>query len=232
MQVIVLLSRMAVFAERFVSTVLFALVIAALLLAGCNQNLKQNDNFPVVVGAKSGSDIQPCADYASHFGYDGRPYNVLNPETGLYTTRHEGMDFCTSTRAKVIASANGTIANLVWDDPIRGGRVTIEMRMHYDANGDGQKWPLYIDALHIKPKQGLEYGDEVKAGQVIGYTEPPGKPQIGPRSHIHLTAGPIPQTWNWHTDPNRFWQKGPGIVSCFDPNNPPNDNQIVAPLLC
>jgi len=232
MQAIVFLSRMAVFAEQFISRALFVLVIAVMLLSGCNSNLKQDADFPVIIGAKSGSDIQPCADYASHWGYAGRSYYVRVPETGVITTRHEGMDFCTSTGAVVIASANGTIVNLVRDNPHRGGRVTIEMRMHYDAYGDGQKWPLNIDALHITPKQGLEIGDEVKAGRVIGYTQPPGKPEIGTRSHVHLTAGPTFRTWKWHTDPNRFWQKGPGIVSCFDPKNPPNDKQIVAPLMC
>ena len=211
---------------------IFTIAIAATLPAGCASGWKPGPGFPVVVGASGKSGIQPCADYASYLNYSGRPYYVQVPGTGDVISRHKGMDFCTNAGTEVIASANGTIVNLVRDNAYRGGRVTIKTMTHYVESKNGRKSPLFLDALHITPKKDLERGDEVKAGQVIGYTQPPGKVEIGSRSHVHLSAGPIYQTWIAHTDPNRFWQKGPGIVSCFDSNNPPGDKEVVAPIKC
>jgi hypothetical protein len=202
-------------------------LIAGTVILGCAAT---DTTFPVVVGASMQSDIRPCADYASYYNYAGTPYHVVDPETGKVARRHEGIDFCTSSGSDVLASANGTVVRLVRDDPIRGGRVTIQTKIEYRDNARTET--LHLDALHITPRSDLKLGDSVKAGQVIGYVEPPGKPHIGPRPHVHLSAGPTPATWLIHTDPNRFWQKGAGIVSCFDPSRPPGDQQIVAPIKC
>jgi murein DD-endopeptidase MepM/ murein hydrolase activator NlpD len=140
------------------------------------------------------------------------------------------MDFCTLPGAEVIAAADGIVVTLVKDNPYRGGRVTIRTSIEY--RDSMTLHTLHLDALHITPKDGLRLGESVKAGQVIGYVQPPGKAEIGTRSHVHFSAGPTYATWATHTDPNRFWQKGSGIVSCFDPGNPPNDLQVVAPIKC
>jgi murein DD-endopeptidase MepM/ murein hydrolase activator NlpD len=213
--------------------VFFAATASGVSVSGCaNRNLMTDADFPVIVGASTKSDVQPCADYASLTNYSGIPYYVRVPETGTVVRRHKGMDFCTSTGREVIAAANGTVVNVLQDNPYRGGRVTMQTNIEYQHPNFLTKSPLFLDALHITPIEGLGIGDKVKAGQVIGYTQAPGKPEIGPRSHVHFSAGPTYQTWGVHTDPNQFWQKGPGIVSCFDPRTPPSDVQVVAPIKC
>ena len=126
--------------------------------------------------------------------------------------------------------ANGKVVEITLDNPYRGGRVTIETAIKYMDRG--KEATLYLDALHITPLAGLRYGDVVKAGQLIGHTQPPDKAEIGSRSHVHFSAGPIARTWTLHTDPNQFWQKGPGVLTCFNPANPPTDLQVVAPVRC
>jgi murein DD-endopeptidase MepM/ murein hydrolase activator NlpD len=85
---------------------------------------------------------------------------------------------------------------------------------------------------HITPKSDLKVGQKVSAGDVIAVLEPPGKPGTGARSHVHMQATPTPKVWVAQTDPNQFWQKGAGKVTCFDAKNPPTDQQLVAPLKC
>lgn len=217
--------QIAVNRKLFVSRGALATAIAAMLLAGCLTSVPDK-NFPTIVGASSKSDTLPCADYASYTSYSGNPY------TAGGSSRHKGMDFCTNAGEEVIAAANGTIVNISWSNPDRGGRVGIKTNILYFDPMSERELSLFLDALHITPKEGLNVGDNVKAGQVIGHTEPPGKEEIGPRSHVHFTAGPFYQTWALHTDPNRFWKKGPGIVSCFDLNSPPSDKEVVAPIKC
>lgn len=202
-------------------------VPSLVLMSSCATS---SETFPVVVGAMAQSDVRPCSDYASYFSYAGTPYYVRVPETGKTVRRHQGIDFCAVAGSDVIAAASGTVVQLVPDNPHRGGRVTLRTGIEYQDNGKTET--LHLDALHITPQTHLKIGDAVKVGEVIGHIQPAGKPEVGPRSHVHFSAGPIPATWVLHTDPNRFWQKGPGIVSCLDPGNPPGDSRIVAPIRC
>lgn len=207
---------------------LLALAVLVWLIPGCATT---DQTFPVVVGTSMfKSDFRPCADYGSYFNYMGTPYYVRNPGTGRTVTRHEGIDFCVEAGSEVLASASGVVVQLIQDNPYRGGRVTIETESQYEQ--DGKTQTLFVDALHITPRDDLKVGDKVTAGQLIGHVQAAGKPEIGSRSHVHLSVGPIQQTWITHTDPNRFWQKGAGIVTCFDPQNPPNPSQLVAPIRC
>jgi len=193
--------------------------------------LATDESFSVIVSASmTGSDVRPCTDYASYYSYAGTPYYVRTPETGKISTRHEGIDFCMPSGAEVIAAANGTVVHIDKDNSYRGGRVAIRTKIEYRDNITSNT--LHLDTVHITPKDDLRIGDAVKAGQVIGYVQPPGKVEIGEKSHVHFSAGPAYATWDTHTDPNRFWQKGPGNVSCFNPRNPPTDFQVVAPIKC
>ena len=214
--------------------VAFVSLLWATSMSGCGGIASGRDtdaDFPIIVGASRGSDIAPCADYAARWNYSGAPYHIRVPETGKITVRHKGMDFCTGTGSEVIAAAEGTIVNIVHDNPYRGGRVTIRTSIQYQHHNSGTSF-LFLDALHLTPKQDLRIGDRVKAGQTVGYTQAPGKQEIGPRSHVHFSAGPVAETWETHTDPNRFWHKGPGVVSCFNPKTPPSEAQVVAPIRC
>jgi len=211
-----------------------AVLAAAVLAVAASGCATTDETFRVIVGASLiKSDIRPCADYASSYNYLGTPYYVFVAETRKVTTRHEGMDFCANAGSEVLAPAKGIVVEIVQDNPHRGGRVTIRTTIKFRQRPSiDSEDTLYLDVNHITPKEGLQIGDTVKAGQAIGYVQPAGKAEIGPLPHVHLSAGPIPQTWNTHTDPNRFWQKGPGVVTCFDPKSPPDDSQIVAPIRC
>jgi murein DD-endopeptidase MepM/ murein hydrolase activator NlpD len=145
------------------------------------------------------------------------------------------MDFCTRTGAEVIAPANGTVIEVARKNDFEGGWIILYTNMKRDVTlgSDIVKSRLYVQALHITPKDDIKTGDYVKAGQLIGFTEPGGKLSIGPRSHVHLEVrtNAVPNGTS-HVNPNLFWQKGPNIVSCFDPENPPSDSQLVAPVKC
>jgi murein DD-endopeptidase MepM/ murein hydrolase activator NlpD len=180
----------------------------------------------------SESDIRPCTEYASRTTYDGDPYVSIAYRK---ITRHEGMDFCTRTGAEVIAPASGTVMEVARKNEVEGGWVTIYSNIKTDISigNESFKTRLYIQVLHITPISTINTGDEVKAGQLIGVTEPGGKPAAGPRPHVHLEVrtNATPNGYS-HINPNPFWQKGPRVVSCFDPENPPSDSQLVAPVKC
>jgi hypothetical protein len=57
---------------------LLATVASVMSISGCATT---DETFPVVVGAKFQSDVQPCADYASNYNYDKRRYYIVDPET-------------------------------------------------------------------------------------------------------------------------------------------------------
>lgn len=199
--------------------------------AGKFNDRTPDDFFKVIIGAQKDSDIIPCSDYGSRRNYQGEPYYL---KLDRQITRHEGIDFCTRAGAEVIAPTNGIISNLVRTDPLVGGRVIIlsKIKQPISLGKDVVQTNLHFSVVHIFPSDDLKEGSLVTAGQTIGRTEPPGKYAIGSRSHVHLEAHTSPFNWGQHTDPNQFWQKGPGVISCFDPNNPPLDSQIVAPVRC
>ena len=212
----------------------YSLLFILTLLASCSSNVKDRTPdtfFKLIIGAQKESDIHPCSDYGSRRNYQGEPYYL---KLGRQITRHEGIDFCTQAGAEVIAPANGTVAWLVQTDPLVGGSVVIQSKIKQPITigDDLVETNLFLSVFHIFPSNDLKVGDVVKAGQTIGRTEPPGKYAIGPRAHVHIELHTSRFNWGQHTDPNQFWQKGRGIVSCFDPNNPPLDSQIVAPVRC
>ena len=195
---------------------LLAATASGVSVSGCaNRNLMTDADFPVIVGASTKSDVQPCADYASLTSYLGVPYYVRVPETGTVVRRHKGMDFCTSTGREVIAAANGTVVNILQDNPYRGGRVTMQTNIEYQHPSFRTRSPLFLDAVHITPIEGLAIGDKVKAGQVIGYTQAPGKPEIGPRSHVHFSAGPTFRTWECIPIPISFGKRAPESLAAL-----------------
>jgi hypothetical protein len=212
-----------------------AVVFTLLILVGCvsGQQGKSPPDFFKVIGASRESDVRPCADYAASRNYLGNPYYIRIPENGNVITRHEGMDFCSRAGDDVIAPTSGIVVNIVEDNPYRGGSVTLKTFILYDHYGTNNYiYNLHIQALHIMPNKNLSIGSRVIAGDVIGRVQPPNRPEIGPRPHVHLAAGAGVEVWKLHTDPNQFWQKGPGKVSCYNPSKPPSEQQLVAPIRC
>ncbi|CAM8646127.1 Peptidase M23 [Oxalobacteraceae bacterium] len=210
-----------------------SLMFVTLTILGCASIPQVPSNFIRVIGASRDSDVRPCTDYASPRNYMGEPYYIKVPETGRVITRHEGVDFCGKSGSDVLAPASGTVVNIIEDNPYRGGSVTLQTSIRYDHYATGHAvFNLYLQTDHIIPNKDLKVGSKVNAGDVIGRIQPANRPEIYKLPHVHLEAGAAPDVWNAHTDPNQFWQKGPGKVSCYDPANPPSDQQIVAPIRC
>lgn len=211
------------------------IIFSSMIILGCASSLKEQgrDNFFKVIGASRDSDVYPCADYAARRNYMGEPYYIRVPETGKVIARHEGMDFCSLAGVDVLSPASGVIVDIVEDNPYRGGSVTLQTSIAYDHYQTGNlTYKLFVQALHIMPNKNLMVGSKVNAGDVIGRIQPPNRPEIGSRPHVHLAAGAGPDVWNLHTDPNQFWQKGPGRVSCYNPSDPPSEQHLVAPIRC
>jgi hypothetical protein len=219
---------------------IIALFISVSALTAHSQDTGNHESFNVVVGAQRNSDILPCNDYASYTTYLGSMYMVTIPENKQFgiksrtVLRHEGMDFCTNTGDEVLVPANSTVIYFEKENKFEGGHVVLEtsIKFNYKTHLGTERRTLYLFLTHLTPKVDIKIGEKLRAGEVLGVTEPPGKSGIGPKPHVHLQAHPISKIWLAHTDPNQFWQKGPGIVSCFDANNPPSDQQMVAPLKC
>jgi hypothetical protein len=191
-----------------------------------------NDLQRIIVKANlNESDILPCNDYFSGFNYLGFPYYVQVP--GRVVLKHEGIDFCTNSNERVISPVDGIIDSITKDDPNDGGYIIIRTNIKYlhEKNSTSTS-TLYVYIIHLTPDNELRRGIHVRAGDYIGYVAPAGKPHIGPRTHLHLQVGNHPYLWKIHTDPNRFWQKGAGRISCFNSDKPPTDQQLVVPYKC
>jgi len=174
-----------------------------------------------------------CTDYMSRTNYMGQPYRVFDPEDGRTIRRHEGMDFCSKSGTVVIAIADGRIWDITWDNPLRGGSVTIKTNIMLKRQG--LQTPIdvvYVRQLHIDPDRSLQLGQSIRAGTSIGKLQKPGKEQIGPRAHVHISAGTCSPPVKCHINPNDFWAGGSGKITCFDPKNPPPQDKLVAPLPC
>lgn len=210
----------------------FCSLAVCLFAVGCaNQvsNSASEINYKDISVTSSESDIRPCCEYASRTNYLGTPYYV---RTFREITRHEGTDFCTHAGADVLAPVNGTVAEVVRKNENSGGWITIYSKIKHSID-PSLKTNLYVTLHHITPKANIKNGDNVKAGELVGVTEPGGKPAIGPRSHVHLELRTsIMNNATNHVSPNPYWQKGPGVVSCFDSESPPADSQLVAPIKC
>lgn len=200
--------------------------------AGCasvNSAQQVDVHFQDISKPSANSDITPCNHYSSRTNYLGMPYYV---RTFRDITRHEGTDFCTRTGADVIAPVNGTVVEVVIKNENSGGWITIHSKIKHPID-PSLKTNLYVTLHHITPKDNIKNGDNVKAGELVGVTEPGGKPAIGPRSHVHLELRTsIMNNATNHVNPSLYWQKGPGVVSCFDSENPPSDSHLVAPVKC
>lgn len=211
------------------------LSVLMLVLAGCQGAPQTWENFPILVGVStSGSERLPCNDYASHTSYTGHPYFIVIPENNRIIRRHTGMDFCATEGTPVLAGTNGTIGQIVPDNPHRGGSVILRTGFRATAQPDpaGGTYIVHLGYVHIVPDPDLRVGQRVQAGDVIGTVQRAGLKEIGPRAHVHFMAATCSIISTCHTDPNRFWQNGPGNVTCFDPENRPPGNKIIAPIPC
>ncbi len=176
-----------------------------------------------------------CSDYDLPTDYTGQPYYIVDPEDGRVTRRHGGMDFCVKAGSDVLAPADGEIWDIVWDNPVRGGSVTIKTAIMLKR--PGLTTPIdavYVRTVHIDPDRSLLIGQKIRAGTVIGKVQQGGKEQIGPRSHVHLDAGKCSRMWldQCKINPNDFWADGPRKITCFDPETPPPPDKFVAPVRC
>lgn len=206
------------------------IILAACQTAGGN---KRAENFPIVVGASFGSDVTPCIDYGSYRNAKGRPYQVYTPDGVII--RHEGIDFCYPTSTPVYAAASGEIYSVQQKHSLRGGWITQKSDFSAKRSEGENAHPSQVRLwyLHIVPAPDIKPGMRVKAGDLIAHVvSPAGLPEVGGISHLHFAAGTCNQVWSCHTDPNRFWQNGPGNITCLDSARPPPADKLVSPIGC
>lgn len=205
------------------------LVAAAAILAGCQTT---DARFPEIIGAKrTPSSLNLCNDYASTRSCGGGRY--VTGSHGRTITRHEGMDFAARAGTDVIAAAAGKVVAVYRDHHCAGGSVTIETAIEIpDPRAPDYLERIYVRHDHIVPLPEIHEGQMVKAGDPIGRIQSTqGKACIGDIAHVHLQTQMSPM-YDLHVDPNRFWQDGPGLVTCYDAANPPPADKLVAPLRC
>lgn len=237
------MTSVAIIRSRVRRPVCLALLSSLLLVAGCVSNGLNDDSsearFPVVIGGTvpEGSGLRICSDYGSRIACNGRPYR-LSYDGGLAPLdlrRHQGIDFQAPAGTSVISSTAGIISTVRPDHFCAGGSVIVET----EIVTENPRRPGYTDTVyllygHIEPDARLVQGQAVHAGDILGVVMPATEDRacIGTVPHVHLTANLGRWAYGQHLDPNLFWKDGPGIVTCFDENNPPSPTEATAPFLC
>ena len=101
---------------------------------------------------------------------------LLYNETMRDWRTHDGIDIAADAGAAVAAAKAGTVES-VTADPIMGTTVVIR---HAD------KWETVYSSLTDMPE--VEAGDEVAAGQVIGYAGETAASESALGTHLHFTV--------------------------------------------
>lgn len=125
-------------------------------------------------------------DGAVSMGYsmDHLSYN----ETTRDWRTHAGLDIAAPLGSEVLAAADGTVL-AVYEDDLLGQTVTVEHRGGYVTH-----------YANLAPELEVSAGDEVKAGQVLGYVGSTALLETGSEAHLHFAVykNNVPQ------DPEEF----------------------------
>ena len=127
-------------------------------------------------------------------------------ETG--TDAHPGMDVWADIRTPILAAADGVVIASYYE-PLYGNRV--EVSHGRDARGMYHK-TVY---MHLKDRS-VEQGARVSRGQQVGTMGATGVLGMFVHLHFEVHEGSSPKTAK-EKDPQLFWVRGPGKVTCFDP---------------
>ena len=113
---------------------------------------------------------------------DGIPAKEFETDIPVYSITmndyraHTGVDIGASVGTKVLASSSGHIAR-IWSDPMMGRSITID-------HGDG----IYTTYQNLAEEiaEGIEVGETVEMGQIIGYVGDSALVEIAEEPHVHL----------------------------------------------
>lgn len=178
----------------------------------------------LAVAAMAGCGIERHGDSAYYDGYGTSRVKVVMPPNAPYISQqfmapeeqgaggHNGIDIWGALRSPVIAAAPGRVAESFYE-PAYGNRVVID---HGRDAGGAHHWTVY---KHLKDRQ-VEKGARVARGRQIGTMGATGA--LGMMVHLHFEvlrgATPLQAT---PLDPQLFWVKGPGRVTCLEPGTKP-----------
>ncbi len=168
-----------------------------------------------------------ASDYGSLRGVSG----------GMRTEYHRGIDIIDNYDADVLAAADGR-AHASYES--EGGHyVKVWHPLKYISkiyfpDGSVGEFPMNVSTIYYHLSEAVIDSQLVNRGQVIGKMGRSGT-KASNIVHLHfqmVSAGGSYMTA--HANPHFLWEKGPGIISCFDPSETyPTDKLVLTyPVRC
>ena len=148
-------------------------------------------------GDDEDDDDQPTADVASVYVFIApvSVMDVINDYTFYYNKTldcyhyHTGLDMAAEAGTEVVACVDGTVESITVGDLLDGTKVVL-------SHADGVKTSYYF----IDAAEGLEVGDTVKRGDVIGTVAEPAGSEYKEGAHLHFEVSKNGET----VDPNEY----------------------------
>ncbi|WP_050927748.1 M23 family metallopeptidase [Aestuariivita boseongensis] len=194
------------------------LVLVAVGLAGCDRDdlYGRYDYYAPGVSYAVDIEMPPNAPFISEQFRKG---------SEIGTDAHPGLDVWAKLRTPILAAAGGTVTASYYE-PAFGNRV--EIFHGKDARGVDYK-TVY---MHLKERL-VEEGATVARGQQIGTMGATGAMGMFVHLHFEVHEG-ADANQRRQVDPQLYWVRGPGKVTCFDPaiKVPEGQFRITYPVKC
>ncbi len=148
-------------------------------------------------GDDEDDDDQPTDDVSSAYEFIApvSVMDVINDYTFYYNKTldcyhyHTGLDMAAEAGTEVVACVDGTVESITVGDLLDGTKVVL-------SHADGVKTSYYF----IDAAEGLEVGDTVKRGDVIGTVAEPAGREYKEGAHLHFEVSKNGET----VDPNEY----------------------------
>ncbi|HIU79473.1 MAG TPA: M23 family metallopeptidase [Candidatus Coproplasma excrementipullorum] len=148
-------------------------------------------------GDDEDDDDQPTDDVSSAYEFIApvSVMDVINDYTFYYNKTldcyhyHTGLDMAAEAGTEVVACVDGTVESINVGDLLDGTKVVL-------SHADGVKTSYYF----IDAAEGLEVGDTVKRGDVIGTVAEPAGSEYKEGAHLHFEVSKNGET----VDPNEY----------------------------
>ena len=148
-------------------------------------------------GDDEDDDDQPTDDVSSAYEFIApvSVMDVINDYTFYYNKTldcyhyHTGLDMAAEAGTEVVACVDGTVESITVGDLLDGTKVVL-------SHADGVKTSYYF----IDAAEGLEVGDTVKRGDVIGTVAEPAGSEYKEGAHLHFEVSKNGET----VDPNEY----------------------------
>lgn len=142
-------------------------------------------------------DDQPSDDVSSAYEFISpvATLDVTNDYTFYYNQTldcyhyHTGLDMAAEAGTEVLACVDGTVESITLGDLLDGNKIVL-------SHADGVKTSYYF----IDVAEGLEVGDEVKRGDVIGTVAEPTGSEYRDGAHLHFEVSKNGEL----ADPNEY----------------------------